>query len=163
MKFIVLVLALMSASAQAADVVNITVSGTLTRPPCTLSSGNALTASFGDVRTDQVAEAEPQSLNIQPQSLNIQLSCPSGSSLTVGFSAALGTYSATVAKTSANNLGVSLLWANDNSTANLQGTLKSYSNLSGTVSLGLKAKLVQQGTLAPGQFTSALVMTINYL
>lgn len=156
MKFIVLVLALMSASAQAADVVNITVSGTLTRPPCTLSSGNALTASFGDVRTDQVAEAEPQSLNIQ-------LSCPSGSSLTVGFSAALGTYSATVAKTSANNLGVSLLWANDNSTANLQGTLKSYSNLSGTVSLGLKAKLVQQGTLAPGQFTSALVMTINYL
>ncbi|AIZ34362.1 fimbrial protein [Pseudomonas parafulva] len=156
MKFIVLVLALMSARAQAADVVNITVSGTLTRPPCTLSSGNALTASFGDVRTDQVAEAEPQSLNIQ-------LSCPSGSSLTVGFSAALGTYSATVAKTSANNLGVSLLWANDNSTANLQGTLKSYSNLSGTVSLGLKAKLVQQGTLAPGQFTSALVMTINYL
>ena len=156
MKFIVLVLALMSASAQAADVVNITVSGTLTRPPCTLSSGNALTASFGDVRTDQVAEAEPQSLNIQ-------LSCPSGSSLTVGFSAALGTYSATVAKTSANNLGVSLLWANDDSTANLQGTLKSYSNLSGTVSLGLKAKLVQQGTLAPGQFTSALVMTINYL
>lgn len=156
MKFIVLVLALMSASAQAADVVNITVSGTLTRPPCTLSSGNAMTASFGDVRTDQVAEAEPQSLNIQ-------LSCPSGSSLTVGFSAALGTYSATVAKTSANNLGVSLLWANDNSTANLQGTLKSYSNLSGTVSLGLKAKLVQQGTLAPGQFTSALVMTINYL
>lgn len=156
MKFIVLVLALMSASAQAADVVNITVSGTLTRPPCTLSSGNALTASFGDVRTDQVAEAEPQSLNIQ-------LSCPSGSSLTVGFSAALGTYSATVAKTSANNLGVSLLWANDSSTANLQGTLKSYSNLSGTVSLGLKAKLVQQGTLAPGQFTSALVMTINYL
>ncbi|MDO7904173.1 fimbrial protein [Pseudomonas sp. K1(2024)] len=156
MKFIALVLALMSASAQAADVVNITVSGTLTRPPCTLSSGNALTASFGDVRTDQVAEAEPQSLNIQ-------LSCPSGSSLTVGFSAALGTYSATVAKTSANNLGVSLLWANDNSTANLQGTLKSYSNLSGTVSLGLKAKLVQQGTLAPGQFTSALVMTINYL
>lgn len=156
MKFIVLVLALMSASAQAADVVNITVSGTLTRPPCTLSSGNALTASFGDVRTDQVAEAEPQSLNIQ-------LSCPSGSSLTVGFAATLGTYSATVAKTSANNLGVSLLWANDNSTANLQGTLKSYSNLSGTVSLGLKAKLVQQGTLAPGQFTSALVMTINYL
>lgn len=156
MKFIVLVLALMSARAQAADVVNITVSGTLTRPPCTLSSGNALTASFGDVRTDQVAEAEPQSLNIQ-------LSCPSGSSLTVGFSAALGTYSATVAKTSANNLGVSLLWANDNSTANLQGTLKSYSNLSGTVGLGLKAKLVQQGTLAPGQFTSALVMTINYL
>lgn len=156
MKFALLVLVLLSSAAQAADTVNITVSGTLTRPPCTVNSSNSLTANFGNVRTDQVADAATKDLPVQ-------LTCPAGSSLTVAFSASQGTFNATVAKTTLNNLGVSLLWASDSSAANLQGTTKGFSGLSGSVSLGLKAKLIQQGTLSPGAFTSGLVMTINYL
>lgn len=53
MKTPLLALMLLSSTAHAADVVNITVSGTLTRPPCVLSTGTTLTAAFGDVRTDQ--------------------------------------------------------------------------------------------------------------
>ncbi|KTC43204.1 fimbrial protein, partial [Pseudomonas putida] len=117
-----LVLALLSATAHAADTVNITVSGTLTRPPCTMSTASSLTANFGNVQTDQVDEASTRNLPIQ-------LRCPAGSSLTVSFAASQGTHSATIAKTNVNNLGVSMLWASDDSTANLQGTAKSFTNL----------------------------------
>ncbi|MBI6853147.1 type 1 fimbrial protein [Pseudomonas cichorii] len=156
MKHALIVLALLSATANAADIVNITVSGTLTRPPCTLGTGAALSANFGNVRLDLISSTEPQDIPVR-------LNCPAGSSVNVSFSASNGTFSSTVAKTSANNLGVSLLWAKDSSAANLQGTAKSYTNLSGAVDISLKAKLVEQGALSPGQFTSALVMTINYL
>lgn len=155
MKTSLFALALFSATAQAADTVNITVSGTLTRPPCALNTGTTLTAAFGNVRTDQVATTETVALPVC-------MTCPAGSSLNVSFNANNGTYTATVAKTTADNLGVSLLWADDTA-ANLTGTTKTYSNLSGTVDISLKAKLVERGTLAPGAFTSSMVMTLNYL
>ncbi len=155
MKVLGLALCFFCSAVNAADMVNITVSGTLKRPPCTLSSSTTLKAEFGDVRTDQVSETGTKNL---PVTLN----CPAGSSLKVGFSSTNGTYTSTVAKTTVDNLGVSLLWA-DNSAANLQGTTKTYSNLSGTVNLSLKAQLVKRGDLSPGQFSSAMVMTITYL
>ncbi len=155
MKSSLLALALLSAGAQAADTVNITVSGTLTRPPCVLSSSTTLTAAFGNVRTDQVATTETVAVPVR-------MTCPAGSSLNVSFTANNGTHTATVAKTTADNLGVSLLWA-DNTAANLNGTTKSYTNLSGAVDISLKAQLVARGTLVPGAFSSSMVMTINYL
>ena len=155
MKTLLFALLLASLSAQAADTVRITVSGTLTRPPCILNSGTTLTAEFGDVRIDQVAETDTLAVPVR-------LTCPAGSSLSIGFSSNNGTHSATVAKTSATNLGVSLLWAN-NQAANLTGTTKTYSNLSGSVDLSLKAKLVQLGTLSPGAFSSSIDMTITSL
>ncbi|PLR63139.1 fimbrial protein [Pseudomonas sp. QC2] len=155
MKTSLFALALLSATAQAADTVNITVSGTLTRPPCVLNTGTTLTAAFGNVRTDQVAATETVALPVR-------MTCPTGSSLNVSFTANNGTYTATVAKTTADNLGVSLLWADDTA-ASLNGTTKTYSNLSGTVDISLKAKLVERGTLVPGAFTSSMVMTLNYL
>jgi minor fimbrial subunit len=150
-----LALVLLSATAQAADTVNITVSGTHTRPPCVLSSNSTLTAEFGDVRTDQVASSGTVAVPVR-------MTCPAGSSLNVSLTANNGTYTATVAKTSADNLGVSLLWA-DNTAANLNGTTKAYSNLSGNVDISLRAQLVARGTLTPGAFSSSMVMTINYL
>jgi type 1 fimbria pilin len=155
MKTSLLALALLSTTAQAADTVNITVRGTLTRPPCVLSTGTTLTAEFGDVRTDQVATAETVAVPVR-------MVCPAGSSLNVSFTSNNGTYTTTVAKTTADNLGVSLLWA-DNTAANLTGTTKNYSNLSGNVDISLKAQLVERGTLTPGAFTSSMVMTLNYL
>lgn len=41
MKTSLLALVLLGTAAQAADTVNITVSGTLTRPPCVLTSGTS--------------------------------------------------------------------------------------------------------------------------
>ncbi|PVZ12667.1 MULTISPECIES: fimbrial protein [unclassified Pseudomonas] len=155
MKTFLLVLLLGSAAAQAADTVNITVRGNLTRPPCVLSTGTTLTANFGDVRTDQVDTRGTVDVPVR-------MNCPAGSSMNVSFSANSGTFTSTVAKTTVSNLGVSLLWA-DNSAANLQGTAKGYSNLSGAVDISLKAKLVKRGDLTPGGFSSGLVMTINYL
>lgn len=155
MKTPLLALVLLSSTAHAADVVNITVSGTLTRPTCVLSTGTTLTAAFGDVRTDQVATTGTVEVPVR-------LKCSSGSSLNVSFTSNNGTYTSTVAKTTADNLGVSLLWA-DNTAANLNGTVKKYTNLSGDVDISLKAQLVERGTLAPGAFTSSMVMTLNYL
>ena len=49
---------LLSTGANAAtDTVTINLSGTLTRPPCTLTSSKTLTANFGSLRYDQVADA----------------------------------------------------------------------------------------------------------
>lgn len=149
-------LALLSAAAHAVDMVNINVSGTLIRPPCTLTTGTRLSAEFGDVRTDQVKTAETVAVPVR-------MTCAAGSSLRVSFSSTNGTHTTTVAKTTADNLGVSLLWAADNTPANLSGTTKTYSNLSGSVDISLKAKLVELGTLSPGAFSSSMVMTINYL
>lgn len=154
MKRLLAVLALLSATVQADDTVKITVSGTLTRPPCVLSTGTTLTAAFGEVQTDQVATAGTVYLPVR-------MKCPPGSSLEVKFTANNGTQTATVAKTTAANLGVSLLWA-DGTEANLEGKGKSYTDLASDVDLSLKAKLVAFGTLTPGAFTSSMVMTISY-
>ncbi|MCO8162957.1 fimbrial protein [Pseudomonas sp. LJDD11] len=154
MKKIWFALCLASATVNAADVVTLNVKGTLVRPPCQLSTGTTLTADFGNVRIDEV----PQTAT---KSLPVTMNCPAGSGLNVSFSSSNGTYTSTVAKTTANNLGVSLLWA-DNSAANLQGSAKTYSNLNGNVDISLKAQLVKRGDLAPGQFNSSIVMTINY-
>ncbi|BAQ81417.1 MULTISPECIES: fimbrial protein [Pseudomonas] len=155
MKTSLLALLLLSTTATAASTVNITVSGTLTRPPCVLSTATTLTAEFGNVRTDQVASTGTVAVPVR-------MTCPAGSSLSVSFTSSKGTHTTTVAKTSVNNLGVSLLWADDTA-ANLNGTTKAYNNLSGNVDISLKAKLIERGTLTPGAFTSSMVMTINYL
>jgi type 1 fimbria pilin len=155
MKTSLLALVLLSATAQAADTVNITVRGTLTRPPCVLSTGTTLTAEFGNVRTDQVATTGTVAVPVR-------MVCPAGSSLNVSFTSNNGTHSATLAKTTVDNLGVSLLWAADNTAANLTGTTKAYSNLSGNVDISLNAQLVARGALTPGAFSSSMVMTISY-
>jgi type 1 fimbria pilin len=155
MKTSLLALVLLGTAAQAADTVNITVRGTLTRPPCVLSTATTLTAEFANVRTDQVATTGTVTVPVL-------MTCPAGSSLNVSFTASDGTHTATVAKTTADNLGVSLLWA-DNTAANLNGTAKTYSNLSGVVNISLRAQLIARGALTPGAFTSSMVMTITYL
>ena len=94
MKTSLLALVLLGTAAQAADTVNITVRGTLTRPPCVLSTATTLTAEFANVRTDQVATTGTVTVPVL-------MTCPAGSSLNVSFTASDGTHTATVAKTKA--------------------------------------------------------------
>lgn len=98
------------------------------------------------MRTDQVATT----ITVE---VPVRLKCSSSSSPNVSFMSNNGTYTSTVAKTTADNLGVSLLWA-DNIAADLNGTVKKYANLSGDLDISLKARLVDRGTLAPSAFTS---------
>ena len=140
----------------ASDTVNISVRGTLTRPPCVLASSSTLTVDFGDVRTDQVASAAPIAVPVT-------LTCPAGSSLSVGLSSSNNTFTDTVARTTANNLGVSLTWTSNSTAANLANVKRALTGQSGTVDLSLSARLVQRGELTPGSFTSTLVMNIEYL
>lgn len=139
----------------AADTVNISVSGNLTRPPCVLTSGTSLTINFGDVRTDQIAVSEYRWVTLH-------MTCAANSSVDISFNANNGTQSPTVARTTADNLGVSLFWP-DETAANLTGSPRRYNGLSGTVDLSLKARLQAFGALSPGSFNSSFVMTINYL
>lgn len=145
-----------TAALAASDTVNISVRGTLTRPPCVLASSSTLTVDFGDVRTDQVASAAPIAVPVT-------LTCPAGSSLSVGLSSSNNTFTDTVARTTANNLGVSLTWTSNNTAANLANVKRALTGQSGTVDLSLSARLVQRGELTPGSFTSTLVMNIEYL
>ena len=62
------------------DSVTINVSGTLTRPPCTLTSSKTLTVNFGSIRYDQVAAAPMVDVPVT-------MTCPPNSSLSVSIKA----------------------------------------------------------------------------
>ena len=149
---------LLSATANAAtDTVTINLSGTLTRPPCTLTSSKTLTANFGSLRYDQVADAALIDIPLT-------MTCPANSVLAVSILAARTIQgSTTQASTGKTNLAYSLLWNSDSTAANITGTKRNLTNQSGTVDLSMKAKLIALGALTEGAFSTSAVISIEYL
>lgn len=141
----------------ATDTVTIYLNGTLTRPPCTLTSSKTLSANFGSLPYDQIASAPLIDIPVT-------LSCPSNSSLNISIKAASAVSgSTTQASAGKSNLAYSLLWNSDNSAANITGVKRSLTNQSGAVDLSLKAKLVALGALTEGAFSTTAVINIEYL
>ena len=139
------------------DTITINVSGTLTRPPCTLTSSRTLTANFGSLRYDQVADAALIDIPLT-------MTCPANSVLAVSILAARTIQgSTTQASTGKANLGYSLLWNSDSTAANITGVKRNLTNQSGTVDLSLKAKLIALGVLTEGAFSTSAVISIEYL
>ena len=149
---------LLSATANAAtDTVTINLSGTLTRPPCTLTSSKTLTANFGSLRYDQVADAALIDIPLT-------MTCPANSVLAVSSLAARTIQgSTTQASTGKTTLAYSLLWNSDSTAANITGTKRNLTNQSGTVDLSMKAKLIALGALTEGAFSTSAVISIEYL
>lgn len=147
---------LVCAGAQAAsDTVTINVSGTLTRPPCTVTSAKTLTANFGSIEYDKVAAAPSIDLPLT-------LSCPPNSSFTIAVTAS-GALTDTIASAGRTNLGYQLTRKDNNAAVNIRGTARTVSNVQGSVDLGMSAKLVAQGTLSEGTFSASAVVNITYL
>ena len=149
---------LLSSTANAVtDTVTINLSGTLTRPPCTLTSNKTLTANFGSLRYDQVADAALIDIPLT-------MTCPANSVLAVSILAARTIQgSTTQASTGKTNLAYSLLWNSDSTAANITGTKRNLTNQSGTVDLSMKAKLIALGALTEGAFSTSAVISIEYL
>lgn len=147
-------LACTSASA-VTDTVTINVSGTLTRPPCTMTSSKTLTANFGTLRYDQVDTAAQIDVPMT-------MTCPPNSALNISVTAS-SALTDTVASAGRTNLGYSLFWKSDNSVINIKGTKRNVTNLNGAVDLSMKAKLIAQGTLSEGAFSASAVINIDYL
>ncbi|OZY57932.1 fimbrial protein [Pseudomonas lundensis] len=144
-----------NAAFAASDRSELTIKGTLTRPPCTLTSNKVLTADFGSLRYDQVDSA--------PQiDVPITLTCPPNSGLNISVTAATA-LTDTVGSAGRTNLGYSLFWKNDSTAINVKGTKKNVSNLNGAVDLSMKAKLISRGTLSEGDFSASAVINIDYL
>lgn len=146
------------ASANAAtDTVTINVSGTLTRPPCTMTSSKTLTANFGTLRYDQIAVAEKIDLPVT-------LTCPANSSLSVSLKASkLVAGSTTQGWAGKEYLGYSMYLNSDSSLLDLSGTKRSLTNQSGTVDLSMKIKLISFGAVNEGAFSTSAVLSIEYL
>ena len=144
-------------SAYANDTVSINVSGTLTRGPCTLTSSKTLTANFGSMRTDQINSSNTVDIPVT-------LSCPANSSMNVSIMAS-GVYqnSNFYASTSKANLVYMLSWKSDGTAANVTGTKRTLTNQSGTVNLGLTARLYAFTAQTEGTFTGSSIITIEYL
>lgn len=141
----------------ATDTVTINVNGTLTRPPCTLTSSKTLSANFGSLPYNQIDTAPLIDIPVT-------MSCPSNSSLNISIRAASAVSgSTTLASAGKTNLAYSLLWNSDNTAANLTGVKRSLTNQSGAVDLSLKAKLVALGALTEGAFSTTAVISIEYL
>ena len=139
------------------DTVTINLSGTLTRPPCNLTSSKTLTANFGSLRYDQVADAALIDIPLT-------MTCPANSVLAVSILAARTIQgSTTQASTGKTNLAYSLLWNSDSTAANITGTKRNLTNQSGTVDLSMKAKLIALGALTEGAFSTSAVISIEYL
>ncbi|PAA00774.1 fimbrial protein [Pseudomonas fragi] len=149
---------LLSSTANAVtDTVTINLSGTLTRPPCNLTSSKTLTANFGSLRYDQVADAALIDIPLT-------MTCPANSVLAVSILAARTIQgSTTQASTGKTNLAYSLLWNSDSTAANITGTKRNLTNQSGTVDLSMKAKLITLGALTEGAFSTSAVISIEYL
>lgn len=149
---------LLSSTANAVtDTVTINLSGTLTRPPCNLTSSKTLTSNFGSLRYDQVADAALIDIPLT-------MTCPANSVLAVSILAARTIQgSTTQASTGKTNLAYSLLWNSDSTAANITGTKRNLTNQSGTVDLSMKAKLIALGALTEGAFSTSAVISIEYL
>lgn len=149
---------LLSSTANAVtDTVTINLSGTLTRPPCNLTSSKTLTANFGSLRYDQVADAALIDIPLT-------MTCPANSVLAVSILAARTIQgSTTQASTGKTNLAYSLLWNSDSTAANITGTKRNLTNQSGTIDLSMKAKLIALGALTEGAFSTSAVISIEYL
>lgn len=139
------------------DTVSINVNGTLTKPPCTLTSSKSLSANFASLPYDQIDSAPLIDIPVT-------LSCPSNSSLNISIKAASAVSgSTTQASAGKDNLAYSLLWNSDNTAANITGVKRSLTNQSGAVDLSLKAKLIALGALTEGAFSTTAVISIEYL
>lgn len=139
------------------DTVTINVSGTLTRPPCTLTSAKTLSANFGSLRYDQIDSAAMIDLPVA-------LTCPPNSSLSVSLQAnKLVSGSTTQGWAGRDYLGYSMYLKSDNSLLNLSGVKRNLSNQNGAVDLSMKIKLISFGAVSEGAFSSSAVLSIEYL
>ncbi len=139
------------------DTVTINVSGTLTRPPCTLTSSKTLSANFGSLRYDQIDSA--------PEiDIPVTMTCPSNSSMNVSVKSAT-TYQNAPTKGYAGKSGLAytLTWNSDATAADLTGVKRTLTKQSGTVDLGMKAKLMTVGNVTEGAFSTSAVISIEYL
>lgn len=153
-----LIAGMASTSAIAAtDTVTVNVSGTLTRPPCTLTSSKTLTVNFGTMRYDQIAAAAMIDI---PVTLN----CPANSALSISVMASnVFQGSTTQAYAGKDNLAYLMYWSDDNSAVNVRGAKRNLTNQSGTVDLSMKAKLTALGAVSEGTFSASSVISIEYL
>lgn len=141
----------------ATDTVTVNVSGTLTRPPCTLTSSKTLTVNFGTIRYDQIAAAPMVDI---PVTLN----CPANTALNISVKASnVFQGSTTQAYAGKDYLAYLMYWNSDNSAVNVTGTKRTLTNLSGSVDLSMKAKLVALGAMTEGAFSASSVISIEYL
>ena len=141
----------------ATDTVTVNVSGTLTRPPCTLTSGKTLTVNFGTIRYDQIAAASMIDI---PVTLN----CPANTALSISVKASsVFQGSTTQAYAGKDNFAYFMSWNSDNSAVNVTGTKRNLTNLSGSVNLSMKAKLVALGATTEGSFSASSIISIEYL
>lgn len=141
----------------ATDTVSVNVSGTLTRPPCTLTSSKTLTVNFGTIRYDQIAAAPMVDI---PVTLN----CPANTALSISVKASnVFQGSTTQAYAGKDYLAYLMYWNSDNSAVNVTGTKRTLTNLSGSVDLSMKAKLVALGAMTEGAFSASSVISIEYL
>ncbi len=141
----------------ATDTVTVNVSGTLTRPPCTLTSSKTLTVNFGTIRYDQIAAAPMVDI---PVTLN----CPANTALSISVKASnVFQGSTTQAYAGKDYLAYLMYWNSDNSAVNVTGTKRTLTNLSGSVDLSMKAKLVALGAMTEGAFSASSVISIEYL
>lgn len=146
-----------TAATAATDIITVNVSGTLTRPPCTLTSSKALTVNFGTMRADQVS-AGP-TVNIP-----VTLSCPANSALSISVKASSVLQGSNIlAYAGKANLAYLMYWSSDNTIIDVTGVKRTLTNQSGTVDLSMKTKLVAQGTVTEGAFSASSVISIEYL
>ncbi|EJM84450.1 fimbrial protein [Pseudomonas sp. GM67] len=139
------------------DTVTINVSGTLTRPPCTVTSSKTLSVNFGSLRYDQVSSAP-----VIP--VPVTLTCPANSSLSVSVKASgVMAGSTTQAATDKANLAYTLTLKSDSSVIDITGAKRTLTKQIGTVDLSMTAKLVATGALTEGDFSASTMINIEYL
>lgn len=146
------------------DTVNISVTGTLTKPPCTYSDSKTISVSMGSITYDKYETATGR--------IPLVLNCPSGSSVQItvrpGTGTTLANGSTTTAVTSYRNLGIELWWSGAQSLNNGQSQRvsltgnRTFTGLSGQVDLSMTPKLIKLAELGISSFSASFTVELNY-
>ena len=149
----------------AKDTVNISVTGSLKKPPCTYTASKSISVNMGEVTYDKY--------NTVSGNIPLILQCPPGSAVTVtvrpGSGTSLASGSMTTAVTSYRNLGIELWWSGAQAlTGGQQQQLVSltgkriFSGLSGQADLSMTARLVQLADLGVSSFSASFTVELDY-
>lgn len=148
----------------AKDTVNISVTGSLKKPPCTYAASKSISINMGEVTYDKY---DTVSGNIP-----LILQCPPGSAVTVtvrpGSGTSLASGSTTTAVTSYRNLGIELWWSGTQALTGGQQQRVSLtgnrilSGLSGQADLSMTARLVKLADLGVSSFSASFTVELDY-
>jgi minor fimbrial subunit len=148
----------------AAQAVDISMTGTLVAPPCTINSGSSVSVAFGDVDMMVLSAADTPYL-VTPHAIPISCPVTTGTPTLTITGMAHDAASGTIQTSKYSEGLVAYILQSDGTTPVKinEGVNVTQSVTSGSLNLNFALGVKETGLLVPGAFTANATMTLAYL